>query len=293
MRAKNPSYSGLYGSNSIELERDLLHIYPFGVIGDQFKGKVRLHAHPNLIQIFYIERGKTILHANKSQHEVEGPVVIFVPRNHAHGFEHLESVKGWIFSVSDLTLAHRFQLDAPILQLIDDLHITPLATEHTPSERLKTTMQNCINEYQGSTLGRALMLQTLVYQVIVLICRLQEPQTISSSRSQTKAEKIFRQFRQAVKQSYNYRKSVESFADELGISVNYLHKVCKERTNRPPKELIIDFFINESKHLLQDINKPVSQISYELNFEDPAYFTRIFKKKTGMTPKAFREMLFP
>lgn len=55
MRTTNPSYSGLYGSNTIiELERDLLHIYPFGVIGDQFKGKVCLHAHPNLIQIFYI-----------------------------------------------------------------------------------------------------------------------------------------------------------------------------------------------------------------------------------------------
>lgn len=162
------------------------------------------------------------------------------------------------------------------MQLIEDLHITPLVAEHTLSNRLKTTMQNCIGEYQGSTLGRALMLQTLVYQVIVLIGRLQEPQTISSSRSQTKAEKLFRQFRQAVKQSYNYRKSVESFAEELGIFVNYLHKICKERTNRPPKDLIIDFFINESKHLLQDINKPVSQISYELNFEDPAYFTRIF-----------------
>jgi hypothetical protein len=52
MSLKNPSYEGLYGSNTIKLERDLLHIFPFGTIGEQFKGKIKLHAHPKLIQIF-------------------------------------------------------------------------------------------------------------------------------------------------------------------------------------------------------------------------------------------------
>jgi AraC family transcriptional activator of pobA len=153
-------------------------------------------------------------------------------------------------------------------------------------------VENCVKEFHANKIGRALMLQTLTYQIIVMLSRLEEIQSVLITRSQTKAEKLFRQFKQSVKSSYDYRKTVESYAAELGISVNYLHRVCKEIANRPPKDLIIDFFINESKHLLQDVNKPISQISYQLHFEDPAYYTRIFKKRTGMTPKEFREILF-
>ena len=46
---------------------------------------------------------------------------------------------------------------------------------------------------------------------------------------------------------------------------------------------------NEAKKYLLNTNYSISEVSYFLNFKDPAYFTRLFKKMTGVTPSEFRK----
>ncbi len=57
----------------------------------------------------------------------------------------------------------------------------------------------------------------------------------------------------------------------------------------PASEIIIDRLILEAKRLLiySDLNN--KEVAYELNYEDPSYFARIFRRKTGLTPSAFRK----
>ena len=47
--------------------------------------------------------------------------------------------------------------------------------------------------------------------------------------------------------------------------------------------------IDEAKNILLQPNKTVSEVAYELGFEYPAYFSRLFKKKEGMSPSKYRE----
>ena len=49
--------------------------------------------------------------------------------------------------------------------------------------------------------------------------------------------------------------------------------------------------IEKSKELLKDSNRKMYQISKAVGYDNPKYFFRIFKKKTGMTPEQYREML--
>jgi AraC family transcriptional activator of pobA len=68
-----------------------------------------------------------------------------------------------------------------------------------------------------------------------------------------------------------------------------LNRICHQIANKSPKEIILDYFVSEAQILLQHDEKTITEVAYHLGFEDPAYFSRFFKLKVGLTPKAFQE----
>ncbi|MGB0525490.1 MAG: helix-turn-helix domain-containing protein [Flammeovirgaceae bacterium] len=83
--------------------------------------------------------------------------------------------------------------------------------------------------------------------------------------------------------------SVSHFANQLNITPNYLSDVIKYYTGKPALELIHQHIIKVAKALLLNRKKSsISTIAYQLGFEYPSYFTRLFSKETGYTPSKYR-----
>jgi AraC family transcriptional activator of pobA len=284
-------YGGLYGDNSIDFMRGLIHVYPFGVIGKKFNNKVKLHAHSNLFQIFIIENGATHLLYDDKEHDIVAPAFITIPKNIAHGFHHQDDVSGWIITLSDSVLEHMLKTDAEVIFEIDILHISTINSDENALVEVYETMQKCVKEYQSNVAGKALMLQSLVSQLIVQLFRLPSETTkMSPSSESNNISKIyFRRFKQLVKTHYSIKKMVEEYASDLSISSGYLNRICHQIANKAPKEIILDYFVSEAQILLQHDEKTITEVAYHLGFEDPAYFSRFFKLKVGLTPKAFQE----
>lgn len=83
--------------------------------------------------------------------------------------------------------------------------------------------------------------------------------------------------------------NVGFIAEQLAISPRYLSDLLKQESGKTAIELIHIFLISEAKNLLRIGEKGVTQIAYELGFENSSYFTRLFKKQTGMKPLEFRK----
>ncbi|WP_017498705.1 AraC family transcriptional regulator [Flavobacterium sp. WG21] len=98
-------------------------------------------------------------------------------------------------------------------------------------------------------------------------------------------------FKELVYKYHAENKSVTFYADKLKISVNYLNRCIKQTTGIAPKEWINNVSILQSQILLQDLTKDISEIAFALNYEDPSYFGRLFKKITGTTPSQYRNSL--
>jgi AraC family transcriptional activator of pobA len=283
-------YNGLYGKDSIEFERGLINIYPFGVIGKQFHGAVKMHMHNKLLQMFLINNGTTELHINKESITIQGPSFIIIPKNLTHGFNHLGDVNGWIISLSDYALEHMIQTDIDILTVIDIYQYTTIHEDNPQTMAIFNAAQRCVDEYHSNLPGRILMMQSLVEQLIVNLYRLKN-QEVSTPATDNSSALYFRRFKQSITESYSYKKTIEEYAAELKITSGYLNRICQNVSHQSPKEILINYFITEAKFLLLDIDKSVNQVSYLLQFEDPAYFTRIFKKRTGITPTNFRNTI--
>lgn len=82
--------------------------------------------------------------------------------------------------------------------------------------------------------------------------------------------------------------TVKYFADRMNFSVNYLSDMLRKDTGKSAQEHIHLRMIETAKEKLFDRNRSVSEIAYELGFEYPQYFSRLFKRRVGMTPNEYR-----
>ena len=76
-------------------------------------------------------------------------------------------------------------------------------------------------------------------------------------------------------------------ASKLGVSQRYMRDTIKAETGKTTVEQIHLYVVEEAKNLLLAPNASISETAYKLGFEYPQYFSRLFKKKTGISPKEY------
>ena len=97
------------------------------------------------------------------------------------------------------------------------------------------------------------------------------------------------EFQDMINRKNMYNLPVSYFARELGVSVGYLNEQVKLQTGLTPGKIIEESIIIEAKRLLANTNLMIKEISDFLNFEDPAYFCRVFKRNVDSTPSQYRQ----
>lgn len=83
--------------------------------------------------------------------------------------------------------------------------------------------------------------------------------------------------------------TVSYMAGRLNVSSRYLSDLLKQETGKTALELIHLYLITEAKNLLKEGVMNIAEISFSLGFENPTYFSRLFKKEVGVPPNVFRD----
>ncbi|TGL88806.1 AraC family transcriptional regulator [Leptospira congkakensis] len=104
-----------------------------------------------------------------------------------------------------------------------------------------------------------------------------------------KANRIVYEFFRLLNLSQGEIRSVNYFASQLAITPGHLSDIVKEVTGRSASDFIKENVIRRAFRLLEHTDERISDIALQLNFQDSAYFTRFFKKKTGLSPSEFRK----
>jgi AraC family transcriptional activator of pobA len=101
---------------------------------------------------------------------------------------------------------------------------------------------------------------------------------------------IIRKFIDLLEANFLHERSVKFYADQLAMHPNYLNSLIKKHTGLTAKESIQNRVLLETKYLLHSTNLSIKEISNQVGFNDPNYFTSFFTRFENMSPGNYRSL---
>ncbi|MBO9598985.1 MAG: helix-turn-helix transcriptional regulator, partial [Cohnella sp.] len=111
---------------------------------------------------------------------------------------------------------------------------------------------------------------------------------LSESDQYTKSH-IVKQVQELVMNDIRHEASVKTIADKVFLHPVYLSKIYKLETGESLGDYIIRVRMEKALYLLKSTNKKIYEITSELGYQNPQYFSKMFRKYYGMTPNEYRD----
>jgi AraC family transcriptional activator of pobA len=112
---------------------------------------------------------------------------------------------------------------------------------------------------------------------------------LAGTGAPTRGRAAFLRFAALVEARFRDGWPVSAYAEALGLSVKRLNRLTQAQAGMSAQACVHRRLAREACERLVHLDAPASAIAADLGFDDPAYFTRFFKRMTGMTPRAYRE----
>lgn len=134
------------------------------------------------------------------------------------------------------------------------------------------------------------MLRMLLKRLIIMTTRLAKEQLIVKTLDNQQID-IVRKFNYLVDKHYKTKRKVSDYAEMMFKSPKTLSNLFAAYNQKTPQQIIMDRIALEAKRLINYTDKQNQEIAYELGFNDPAHFSKFFKKMFRISPTEYREKL--
>ena len=250
------------------------------------------HRH-DFFEVLFLLKGSGYHIIDNNKYKIEPPCIFFLSPGQAHKLELSHDIDGYIYIfTSDFYQIDRSNpnrlIEFPFFYTIHQnnppLNFTNW-DEVTFLDLLFKKAIQLISDKKGTNteLFRALLDTILNY------CALIYP-TDESMLIKGKGHLLVKRFYQLLEERYRENLTVNDYADHLSVSANHLTQTMKHHTGRTSLDIIKSKQLLEIKRLLVHTNLGVSEISNQMNFSDQSYFTKFFKRETGILPLAYRNL---
>lgn len=275
----------LYGEGPDWSTLDLLHCESIPERSSLHDWEIRQHRHADLAQILYVQKGVAQLDIEGERTTIDTPSVQVVPPMCVHGFHFSPEVDGYVVTIAaPLMNWLQQQIDAPrrVLERPGCYSVgNDLPYMNTLCDRLN-------QEYSLPAPSRDLMLRSLVSALVVWVSR-QDQQGKERGEPQDRGQAYVRAFSALIEKHYREHFPISRYAERLGVTPVHLNMVCQRIAGKSALALVHQRLLLEAKRSLTYTALNINQVSDFLGFTEPAYFTRFFKRFTGVTPNAFRK----
>jgi YesN/AraC family two-component response regulator len=153
-----------------------------------------------------------------------------------------------------------------------------------PNGQIKTTLLHFMEELSEQKTGYSMLSQGLLYTAIGLVQR-----AVKQNAPMDRKQSLVNQAVHIIEEKAG-NLSIDDVAGQLFVSKDYLRHLFRHYAGQSPMKTIIKTRIEHAKNLLHNNNLTVNMVAEKCGFENPYYFSRLFKEITGKTPSEFRQI---
>lgn len=272
----------LYGETSWPTP-DLIHCESIPERSRLHDWEIKTHRHGDLAQVLYVQAGQARVVVEDVEQQVSGGALQIVPVMSIHGFRFSEDIQGYVISLAKPVL-DRF---APLLEG------KPMAEAHcylAGEDRayLEQLFAQLTEEYVLRRPERDLMLQSLLCALLVWISRRARERTQHIAKPRERGMQHLDHLARLIEKHFREHQQIDDYARQIGVSTAHLNALCRQLAGQSALQLVNQRVILEAKRNLVYTSMTIGQVADSLGFAEQAYFSRFFKRATGLTPKEFR-----
>lgn len=262
---------------------DVLHVETIRARSAQHDWRLKPHRHARLHQLLFVTHGGGVVEIDGSKQPLHAPCFVNLPRGVIHGFSFEPETNGWVVTLTSDLLDHFMLESEGVRTPLERPVVMPLPA---PLRRLA---QHLFDEYHSQSFARAQLLRSLAGALTALTAR--SIYDADNANQPTQGNPLFARFEEMIERDFRKRRPLADYARELAISPTHLNRISHQSTGQAASRLINDRMLREARRMLIYTNLSAAQIAYDLGFSDPAHFSRVFAKGTGVAPKIFRQRI--
>ena len=262
---------------------DVVHCETIGARSRLHDWELRVHRHARLHQLLLLQEGGGLVTLDGQRHPLPPGSLVNVPVGVVHGFTFAPETHGFVVTFAAEMLDQSLHAGEGLREILAKPAILQAEADIPPA------MAAIFGAYDGRDFARAQILRSLAGLLLGQTARaLAQRGAMAGTNA---SPELLTRFETLIDAHYLQHWSVSDYARSLAVSAAHLSRVTRAATGRPASALIEDRLIREARRNLVYTNLSVSRIAYALGYEDPAYFTRVFTRATGLSPRAFRQRL--
>lgn len=259
---------------------DVLHCETIAARSALHDWELEPHRHARLHQLVFVEAGGGSAQLEGATLALAPMTLVNVPPGHVHGFSFAPGTAGYV-----TTLAAEMR-DEVLAQASDVRRLLATSRLLRADDEVRSTTRAVWHEYGGRAAARALVLRGLTATLLGLAARLAaaaEPPPAARRES-----RLLGRFEALVEAHYAEHWPVADYARALAVTPTHLSRIVRAATGGPASKVIEMRLVHEARRHLVYTQAPITAVAYGLGFADPAYFTRVFSRAVGMSPREFR-----
>lgn len=249
------------------------------------------HRH-DFYHVVWVTQGSGWHVIDSARYEVRPDTLFFMAPGQVHDFQLSEDAQGYTINFS----AEFFALQLQNKKVLDEIPVykleSPIAAMYLDAGQaavLRRVIADIAEEYEAEEDGYQDVLRSYLSIFLTKASRYAEPAGNADPSQRSLA--LARRFQSLLEQHFRSEADPAVYARMLRVSERALNEATRRALGATANRLIRDRVLLEAKRLLLHSSIAVAQVADQLGFDDPAYFSRCFKKHTGRSPVDYRQAL--
>ncbi len=266
---------------------DCLHYESVAVRGNEMDWTIPAHHHEGLHQFQFLHKGRVRGTIDGREFKASGPAMLMLAPGSVHGFTYTRDAVGHQVTIPTATLGQLLGGSALVAGALDQSFVIERPADAAAFAGL---LAQLAREFTSAAPGRVHALHALATLVAVRFVRERGVQFEREQRPGAR-DTLVRRFQVLVDHHYASPQPLDFYAAQLGVTPDHLSRSCRAVARRSALQMLHDRRMLEARRLLAYTPMPVVEVAAQTGFEDPAYFSRFFRREVGHSPSEYRALV--